>query len=127
MAETEPGATSISAATLLVAGSMRESTPLMSVTTQTASGLAVRPPSLLAMPTGMVAVTWLALGSMRATEGFTPFSTLGRSPQSGTQMLPKAAARPEHGRLLTSMVATTSLVWMSRRWTVFLGAFDTQT
>src|SRR5512140_1172389 len=54
---TDPGATAISAATWFVAGSMRESVPLISVTIHTASGDATMPPSLFAGPTGMVATT----------------------------------------------------------------------
>src|ERR1051326_474468 len=127
MHETDPAATAISAATLLVFGSMRESVVLLSLTTQTASGLVVKPPSLLAMPIGIVAATALVLMSTRASAGLAPFSTLGRSPHSGTHTLPNPAASPEHGRLPTSMVAATVLVFTSSRWIVFLGPLETQT
>src|SRR5215467_7070560 len=100
---TDPGATAISADTVFVAGSIRESVPLMSVHIQTASGDTAIPPSLLATPTGIVATSSLVLISTRASAGLTPFSTFGRSPQSGTQTLPNPAASPEQGRLPTSM------------------------
>src|SRR5215468_7166566 len=125
MHETDPGATMISAAILLVFGSTRVSVLLPSLTTQTASALVVRPPSLLAMPIGIVATTALVLMSTRASAGLAPFSTFGRSPHSGTHTLPNPAARPEHGRLPTSMFAATVLVFMSSRWTVFLGPLET--
>src|SRR5579871_157746 len=49
------------------------------------------------------------------------------SPQFGTQMLPNPAASPEQGRRPTVTTATTLLVFGSRRWMLFLGAFETQT
>ena len=53
--------------------------------------------------------------SMRASAGRAPFSVPGRSPHTGTHTLPKPAARPEHGRLPTSIAATTWLVFGSSR------------
>src|ERR1041385_2069652 len=49
------------------------------------------------------------------------------SPQFGTQMLPKPAARPEHGFFSTAIVAATLLVFASGRLTVFFAALVTQT
>src|SRR5258707_432167 len=97
---------------------MRERTPLASVTSHTASGLAAIPPSLAAGGMGSVAVTWLVFGSIRE-------SVL--SPQLGTQILPNPAASPEQGRLPTKTAATTVLVFGSRRCTVPLGPLVTHT
>src|SRR5450432_1134271 len=118
MRPAELGATAISAVTLLPTGSMRESTPLASVTSHTASGLAAIPPSLWDGEIGSVAVTWLVLRSMRE-------SVL--SPQFGTQMLPNPSASPEHGCLPTAMAATTVLVFGSSRCTMPLGPLATHT
>src|SRR3954470_23707808 len=85
---TDPGATATSATALFDSGSMRDSTPFGSLTIQIASGPAASPPSLFAGPTGIVAVTLLVFISTRTRPGFTPFSTVGRSPQIGTQILP---------------------------------------
>src|SRR5215472_13059902 len=100
----ELAGTAISAATLLPAGSIRESTPFASVTSHTASGLAAIPPSLCDGGIGSVAVTWLVLTSIRE-------SVL--SPQFGTHTLPKPAASPEQGRLPTAIAATTVFVFGS--------------
>src|SRR6202046_5543061 len=97
---------------------MRDKTPLASVTIHTASGLAAMPPSLCEGVAAMVAVTSFVLMSTRETV---------LSPQLGTQMLPKPAARPEHGRRPTVIAASTLLVLGSSRWMVFLGPFETQT
>src|SRR6202007_111203 len=91
----EPGGTSTAAQTEFVFGSMRESFPLGSVTSQTASSLVAMPPSLSAGPAGTVAITALVLMSTRE---------IVLSPQFGTQMLSNPAAKPEQGRLPTAMV-----------------------
>src|SRR5882672_4842380 len=49
------------------------------------------------------------------------------SMQLGTHMLPNAAVNPEQGRLPTSTVAMTLLVFASSRWTVFFGPLETHT
>src|SRR5262249_51385851 len=102
----DPEGTSISALTLFVCGSIRERTPFLSVNIQTLSVVVAMPPSLLAGPSGRVATTLLVLMSTRE-------SVL--SPQLGTQMLPKPATKPEHGRFPTSIAATTVFVFASRR------------
>src|SRR5580704_6416325 len=107
VAPAEFGGTSTSATILLLAGSMRDKTPLASVTIHTASGLAAMPPSLCEGAAAMVAVTSFVLMSTRETTF---------SPQLGTQMLPKPAARPEHGRRPTVMAASTLFVLGSSRW-----------
>src|SRR5688572_3994625 len=56
-AANEPDGTVISAATLFVAGSILDKVPFGSLIIHTASGLAARPPSLWAGPTGIVATT----------------------------------------------------------------------
>src|SRR5580693_3450702 len=97
---------------------MRDRTPLASVTIHTASGLAAMPPSLCEGVAATAATTALVLMSTRETTF---------SPQLGTQMLPKPAASPEHGRRPTVIAASTLLVLGSSRWIVFLGPFETQT
>ena len=94
------------AATELVLGSMRESFSALSVTSQTASSEAAMPPSLSPGPMGIVAETEFVFMSMRETV---------LSLQLGDQMLPKPAARPEHGSLPTVMVAVIVLVFKSNR------------
>src|SRR4029450_11512828 len=102
----------------LLAGSIRVSTPFLSVNIQTESVLVAMPPSLSAGPHGRVATTLLVFVSMRDRV---------LSPQLGTQILPKPATRPEHGCLPTSTTAATVLVFTSRRCTVFFGLLGTQT
>ena len=106
------------AVTELVRGSIRESFPLGSVTSQTASSLVAMPPSLSPGPAGTVASTkfvWM----------FTREISL--SPQLGDQMLPKPAARPEQGRLPTVIVAAILFVFISSRCRALRGSFATQT
>src|SRR5262245_14414381 len=102
----DPEGTLISAVREFVVGSILERIPLPSVSIHTLSVLVASPPSLLAGPYGSVAMTRLDWTSTRD-------SVL--SMQLGTQMLPKPAARPEHGRLPTSIAATTVLVFTSSR------------
>src|SRR5688572_6570510 len=108
----------------LVSGSMRASSPFMSVSIQMLSPLAVSPPSLSAGPIGMVALTLFVFGSMRCSA---LVSGLSGSPQIGTQMLPKASTSPEHGRGPVSTSVTTVLVFGSRRPTRFLRPLVTHT
>src|SRR5262245_10145042 len=114
----DPAATLISATTLLVAGSMRASVPFLSIISQTLPAPAAMPPSESPMVIGTVAVTALVFKSTRA-------SVL--SPQFGTQRLPNAAARPEHGCLPAprATVAATVFVFGSNRDTLSFGSFDT--
>ena len=76
-----------------------------------------RPPSLLPIVNGNVAVTLPVLRSIRDTLG---------SPQFGTQRLPKPTVNPEHGFLPTAIVSTILLAFGSMRVTVCLGEFETQ-
>src|SRR5262249_38242836 len=92
----EPGATSISAPTLFVAGSTRASVPLLSVIIQYEPAPIAMPPSLLPIVDGNVAETLPVFRSIRETV---------LSPQFGTQRLPNPAASPEHGRAPTVMVS----------------------
>src|SRR5438552_3080111 len=114
----EPDGTLISAVRWFVAGSILERMPVLSVSIHTLSALVASPPSLCAGPYGHVATTLFLLMSTRE-------SVL--SVQLGAQMLPKPAARPEHGRFPTSIVAATVFVFTSSLWIVFLGPFATQT
>src|SRR5437879_6566811 len=85
--------------TVLLAGSIRLSVPLLSVTIQILSPLAVIPPSGPAGPIASVAVILLARASTRTSEGFFP--------HRGTQILSNPNARPEHaspGRLTFSTI-----------------------
>src|SRR5437016_1939399 len=70
------------------------------------------------MPVEIVAITLPVFTSRRAS---------ARSPQSGTHTLPNPAARPEHGRLPTAVVAVMVLVFGSSYETVSFGSFDTHT
>src|SRR5262245_17198395 len=114
----DPAGTVTSAITLLSFGSMRETTPLGSLTTHTVPPPTAIPPSLAAGPTGIVATTSLVAIETRE---------IVLSPQFGTQMLSNPAASPEHGRLPTVIVFTTVLLFGSSRCSVPLGPFDTHT
>src|SRR5262245_18783981 len=114
----EPAGTVISAITLFSFGSMRETTPLGSLTTHTLPPPTAIPPSLAAGPTGIVASSSLVTIDTRE---------MVLSPQFGTQMLSNPAAKPEHGRLPTVIAFTTVLVFGSSRCSVPLGPFDTHT
>src|SRR6266700_1684983 len=101
----------------LVAGSMRASVPLLSVTIQMLPAPAAMEPSVLPMAQGMVAVTLPVLRSTRESVW---------SPQLGTQRLPNPAARPEHGRFPTSIVPAAALVFGFSRTTLSRGLFEIQ-
>jgi len=84
--------------TELLAGSMRKSVPASSETIQTESSLSVMPPSLSPGPNGRMAMILFVAGSTRARDaGF---------PQSGTQSVPNAKVKPEHGSAWNSILAT---------------------
>src|SRR5258706_1339078 len=76
------------------------------------------PPSELAMPMGIVAVTLPVFRSTRLIDW---------SPQLGTHKLPNPTANPEQGFLPTVMVSTTLLVFGSMCRTLSLGLFETHT
>src|SRR5438093_12838771 len=107
--ENEPDGTSISADTVFVTGSILERMPFLSVSIHTLSALVAIPPSLLAGPRGRVATTRFVLMSA---------GDLVLSPLFGTKLLPNPEAKPEHGRLPTSMARTTLVVFVSRRFIV---------
>jgi hypothetical protein len=87
---------------------------------QTLPAPVAMPPSESPIVMGIVAVIAPLLTSTR-------MSVL--SPQLGTQRLPKPAARPEQGRLPlpSATVAATLLDAASKRETLSLGSFETQT
>src|SRR5687767_10397767 len=97
---------------------MRASVPFASVIIQTLPAPVARPPSLLPIVSGSVAVTFPVLRSILETLG---------SPQFGTHRLPKPAANPEHGFLPTAIVSTILLAFGSIRVTVCFGEFETHT
>src|SRR6185295_18124526 len=101
--------------TALVAGSMRASVPLASVTIRTLSAPATIEPSESPIPMRIVLVTADVFRSTRA---------IVLSPQLGTHRLPKSAARPEQGSLPVVTVATAFDAGSSRD-TVSFGSFDT--
>ncbi len=115
--------TVISAITLFVAGSIRESMPFMSLTIQKLPSPVATPPSLCAGPISIVATTALVFISIRETDLPAPL----RSPQLGTQMVPNPAANPEQGRVPTVTAANTLFVFGSSRCTVFFGPLVTHT
>src|SRR5213075_314885 len=96
----------------------RASVPLASVSIQMLPAPATMEPSEPAMVVWMVAVMVPVLRSTRDSVW---------SPQLGTQRLPKAAARPEHGREPTGIVAATVLVVALSLATLSFGLFEIQT
>src|SRR5206468_7861425 len=96
----EPGATLISAITLFVAGSIRETMPFGSLGIHADPAPKASPPSVFAGPTGTLATTWFVVTSMR----YITFSS-----QLGDQSVPAAIIKPEHG-FFTGTVATTRFV-----------------
>src|SRR5262245_47893502 len=113
----DPGLMLISAAILLVVGSIRANTPFLSLHIQIDSAPTAIPPSELAMAVLIVAVTFPLLRLTRTT---------ALSPQQGTQRLPKPMASPHAGFFPTAMTSLTVFVTGSSRATVPLGALETQ-
>src|SRR5258708_8973958 len=97
---------------------MRASVPLASVIIHTLPAPVARPPSVLPVPNGTVAVTLPVFRSTRESVW---------SPQFGTHRLSKPIASPEHGLLPTVTVSAVLLVFGSRRATLFFGLFETHT
>ena len=104
--------------TLLVAGSIRESTPAASDGIQMLPAPAVIPPSVFATPEGMDATIFRDFASTRCTDPLL---------QIGTQTLSNAIASPEQGVLATAITAPTWLVLASSCEILFLGLFEIQT
>jgi hypothetical protein len=114
----EPGGIGILETTLLVAGSIRESTPAASEGIQMLPAPAVIPPSVFATPDGIAATIFCDFASTRSTDP---------SLQMGTQTLPNAMANPEQGVFATVITEPTLLVAESSWEILFFGLFEIQT
>src|SRR5260370_8779288 len=97
---------------------MRASVALASVIIHTLPAPVARPPSVLPIPNGTVAVTLPVFRSTRESVW---------SPQFRTHRLSKPIASPDHGLLPTVTMSEVLLVFGSSRATLFFGLFDTHT